>query len=149
MSDKILKNKESQAVITHLSFLQQIITRMANNSTNCKVLVAMIITVIVTLLLGFNVYQSYWWVNMFVILYGLLTDSYYLAYERIFRKSYNTFIYKINNNELVIKDIYVIKSRNSEYEGELFFYVFKAISSFSVWTYYSMLIIVIVLLKLI
>ena len=43
--NKILELKESSAVTTYLSFLQDNITRMAGNSGNVKALIAVIYTI--------------------------------------------------------------------------------------------------------
>ena len=96
----ILDLKNSQSVVTHLTFIQGIINRMAGNSSNCKILVATILTIVITVLLGFNNYNNYWWITIIIIVYGLISDAYYLTYERNFREEYNDFVYKINRRKL-------------------------------------------------
>ena len=145
----ILELKESTAVVTHLSFIQSIIARMANNSINCKILVATILTIVVTLLVGFNNYTNYWWITIIIIAYGLISDSYYLAFERNFRESYNEFVKKINDRKLSVKDIYVIKSKKGGCYCEFPIKVIQAMTSFSVWTYYLTLGVICYIIKII
>lgn len=145
----ILELKNNQAIVTHLLFIQNIIARMASNSVNCKILVATILTIIITLLLGFNNYNNYWWITIIIIVYGLISDSYYLAFERNFRESYNEFIEKINNRKLSVKDIYIINSKKRSCYCEFPIKVIKAMTSFSVWIYYITLGVICYIIKII
>jgi len=145
----ILELKNSAAVGNYLSFIQDIIARMASNSSNCKILVATILTIIITLLLGFNIYNDYWWITIIIIVYGFIADSYYLAFERNFRENYNEIIEKINNRKLSVKEIYVIKSKKGNCYCEFPIKVIKAMTSFSVWTYYITLGVICYIIKII
>lgn len=145
----ILELKNSQSVVTHLSFMQGIINRMASNSANCKLLVATILTIVVTVLLGFNNYNNYWWITIIIIIYGFISDAYYLAYERNFRNEYNNFVYKINNRKLKIKEIYIIKSKNKNCYCDFLVKVIKAMTSFSIWSYYITLGVICYIIKII
>lgn len=147
MTNKILGIKEKNSVIAHINNLQQIINRMSTSSMNIKNLVALVVTIVVTVLLSNNLYNDYWWINIIVLVYGILSDSCYLALERIFREQYNKFIDKINSNTLNFKDIYIIKANNTNFEGEKFFKTIKCISSFSVWPYYLMIFVILLLLR--
>ncbi|MBR6504425.1 MAG: hypothetical protein IKT41_01675 [Clostridia bacterium] len=145
----ILELKNSAAIGNYLSFIQDIIARMASNSSNCKILVATILTIIITLLLGFNIYNDYWWITIIIIVYGFIADSYYLAFERNFRENYNEIIEKINNRKLSVKEIYVIKSKKGNCYCEFPIKVIKAMTSFSVWTYYITLGVICYIIKII
>ena len=145
----ILDLKNSQSVVTHLTFIQGIINRMAGNSSNCKILVATILTIVITALLGFNNYNNYWWITIIIIVYGLISDAYYLTYERNFREEYNDFVYKINRRKLKIKDIYIIKNIKGICYCEFPIKMIKSMTSFSVWTYYITLGVVCYIIKII
>lgn len=133
--------KDDASVITYLQMIQNVISRMATNSGACKVLVATILTA-----LSFNESISVI-TYLIVIVYGFIEDSYYLAHERIYREKYNNFLDMINNEKVDEKCIYEMKPRNSNYEGELFFKMIKSMISFSVWSYYLVLILVILIVK--
>lgn len=71
MSNDVLQKMESSAVQAHVSMLQGIINRMANNSANCKtwtitivaaMLVLLVDKIIICLMLGYALFQSHYFI---------------------------------------------------------------------------------------
>lgn len=61
----------------------------------------------------------------------LFLDSYYLALEKLFRKSYNAFIEKLHAGDVTASDLYVIAPSGSVARALL-----SSFSSFSIWPFY-------------
>ncbi len=95
MSDKSILNEESSAVQCHLSILQGVVQRMADNSRSCKLWCITIVSAILVLVVKNDTPDL---VRMAVIptIIFLILDTYYLALERRFRCSYNGFIKKLH-----------------------------------------------------
>lgn len=72
----------------------------------------------------------------------LILDAYYLAFERCFRQSYNSFIEKLHARQVVTADLYAVTPHGS---------VLKAfgapILSFSMWPFHVTLAVMIWLTK--
>lgn len=105
--------------IKYLEFLQNIITRMGNNSFLVK---GWAIT-IVSALLGFfaNNKISFKELSNIIILLVpivgfLVLDSYYLRLERIFRKKYETVVEEINKGTFNGTNIFKISGKNTKNE---------------------------------
>lgn len=133
--------KDNPSVIAYLQMLQDTITRMANNSGACKVLVLTVFTA-----LSFN-QSTPCAVKIAVIIYGCIADAYYLALERIYREKYNNFVDKLNKEQIEETNIYDMKPRNTNYDGEMFFKVLKSLTSFSIWSFYGTLVVIIFIVK--
>ncbi|MCX6831753.1 MAG: hypothetical protein NT028_06385, partial [candidate division Zixibacteria bacterium] len=73
----------------------------------------------------------------------LALDSYYLALEKMFRLSYNSFIEKLLSRELVPSDLYVVSP-----QGSLFCIFFASVISFSIWPFYLTLLAMIWIVKM-
>ena len=61
----------------------------------------------------------------------LVLDAYYLALERGFRESYNSFIEKLHEGKVEPADVYCIMPR-----GSLLRKFARALLSFSIWPFY-------------
>ena len=85
------------------------------------------------------------WLALIPVLMFLFLDSYYLGLERTFRCCYNDFIKKLQAETAVFEDTFIVKPV-SNWKNVIFF-VCRALDSFSVWTFYGMLVLVIVLVR--
>ena len=72
----------------------------------------------------------------------LALDAYYLALERGFRNSYNRFIDRLHGSILQASDMYVMAPEDSQPKLLL-----KALTSFSIWPFYAVLLVMIYLAK--
>lgn len=117
-------------VKNHLEFLQNIIQRMASNSSSCK---TWCITIISAMLVVFaeNSKPNVMTITYIPTILFLLLDAYYLGLEKGFRDSYDELVDNIHDNKLEIKDIYRIKIK-----GNMCGLTFKAFKSLSVWPFY-------------
>lgn len=97
--------KENSAVQNHINILQNVISRMASNSANCKTWAITIISAIIVLLIdksNTNIfYIAYVPLAMFFFL-----DCFYLGLERHFRELYNGFIDKLESDNFDFKSVY-------------------------------------------
>ena len=123
---------ESAAVQTHLTILQDVIRRMAENSRSCKVWCVTLVSAILVLSAQTGNAQHVW-IALVPALLFLALDTYYLALERGFRNSYDAFVRKLHNGELTLCDLYVVKPR----EGTLKLFP-QCLPSFSIWPFYVM-----------
>ena len=84
--ETILELKDHSSVIAYLEFLQNVISRMGGNSANIKALIAVVYTIFVTILIAIKELNGYWWVGLIIAVVGMIMDTYYLAFERMYRK---------------------------------------------------------------
>jgi len=71
----------------------------------------------------------------------LYLDVYYLALEVAFRKSYNDFVCKLHKDEVVLKDLYIVRPDNTPIRK----YLFGRLFSTAVWPFYGALALMILL----
>ena len=99
---------ESLAVQAHLSLVQGTIQRMAENSRSCKVWCVTLVAA--TLVLVARTGEPHHaLLALLPTLLFLLLDTYYLALERGFRKSYDTFVGNLHGGHLALRDIYIVR----------------------------------------
>ena len=142
-----LKNKTS--VTVYLGFLQDVITRMASNSSNIKALISVIYTIFITILIAIKELNSYWWLGFVITFAGIIMDIYYLALERMYRKKYNNFVKKMNLGEIDEKEIYNMNPKSTDLKFEIFAVMMEAMKSFSVIGFYILFAVITILLKFI
>ena len=99
MSDRSILNEESSAVQCHLSILQGVVQRMADNSRSCKLWCITIVSAILVLL-ATNEPPDLVRLAVIPTIIFLILDTYYLALERRFRCSYSEFTNKLHKGEL-------------------------------------------------
>jgi len=128
-------NFQSTAVQQHINILQDIITRLANNSNNCKKWCLAITAAILTLLTS-NKQIIYCYYATYPIITCCILDAYYLCMERAFRREYKKFIDKLHQHNLQLTDLYNLKSEKITCGQRI-----KAFGSLSIWLFYSFLII--------
>lgn len=91
-SNKKLEVLENSAVQFHISMLQGIINRMANNSANCKTWTVTLVTAMLVLLLEKKIKLPNPWISLIPVVLLYLLDCYYLCLERITISVQNTFL---------------------------------------------------------
>lgn len=123
-------DESSQTVQTHLGIIQNVISRMASNSSSCKswciTLVAAILVVIADKSNSKLALIAYIPTFLFLSL-----DAHYLALEKGFRISYNAFVAKLHKGQLVSEDFYNILPK-----GNIFLMTLQSMVSFSIWPFY-------------
>lgn len=133
--------EESISVQSHLQIIQNIIQRMAANSAACKTWSITIVSAILVLVAEKNKPELAWLAFLPSLLF-LALDAYYLALEKAFRLAYSQFIKKLHENKLLSADIYSVVP-----EGNMSRHQLKALASFSIWGFYTVLFILICLAK--
>jgi len=131
----------SPAVQAHLGITQSIIQRMASNSASCKAWCITLVSAILVIVAD-KEKSDYALIAVIPSLLFLVLDTYYLALERMFRASYNTFIDKLHRGGVVPADIYAVSPA-----GSILKTFFSALWSFSIWPFYLTLLLMIWLVK--
>lgn len=147
--ENIIRLKDHPSVVAYLEFLQNVISRMGGNSANIKALIAVVYTIFITILIAIKELKGYWWVGIIIAIVGMIMDTYYLAFERMYRKRYNNFVKKLNERQLDEKDIYNMIPKNTDLKYEVFAVMLEAVKSFSVIGFYVLFIGITILLKFI
>ena len=147
--ENIIQLKDHPSVVAYLEFLQNVISRMGGNSANIKALIAVVYTIFITILIAIKELKGYWWVGIIIAVVGMIMDSYYLAFERMYRKRYNNFVKKLNENQIDEKEIYSMNPKNTDLKYEVFAVMLEAVKSFSVIGFYVLFIGITILLKFI
>lgn len=128
---------KSSAVQHHLTLLQGIIQRMAENSRSCK-LWCITIVAAVLVLVARTEQPNYALITLLPAALFLILDTYYLALERAFRNSYNAFVGKLHSGDLQSDDLYKLAPTGSIYRLFL-----ACLKSFSIWPFYPALVIMV------
>ena len=133
-------NEESSAVQAHLTIMQGVINRMAENSRSCKVWCVTLVAATLVLVARTGEPQHAL-IALVPTLLFLFLDSYYLALERAFIKSQNTFVAKLQRDELERADIYRVIPTGMGWRlvGRCLF------GSVSIWPFYLLVAITILL----
>ena len=149
VKEKIIDLKDHPSVVAYLEFLQNVISRMGGNSANIKALIAVVYTIFITILIAVKELKGYWWVGLIIALVGMIMDTYYLAFERMYRKRYNNFAKKLNENQIDEKEIYNMNPKSTDLKYEVFAVMLEAVRSFSVIGFYILFAGITILLKFI
>ena len=131
---------ESSAVQTHLTIMQDVITRMAENSRSCKVWCVTLVSAILVLVARTGNAEHALIALAPTILF-LVLDAYYLALERGFRDSYNAFVEKVHDTSASTSDLYTVSPSGSAVQ-RFFWALFR---SFSVLPFYVVVVVTVVL----
>lgn len=135
--------ENSQAVQTHLEITQSVIQRMASNSASCKAWCITLVSAILVVVADKGKPQ-YALIAVIPSVLFLVLDSYYLALERMFRESYNSFIEKLYRGTVIASDLYIVSPR-----GSLVKCFFASLLSFSIWLFYLTLLAMIWIAKVV
>lgn len=120
----------SSAVQAHITIMQEVIQRMAENSRSCKTWCITIASAVLILVVRIEK-PCYVLLALIPTVMFLLLDTYYLALERNFRKSYQTFVEKLHKGKPIANELYVVSPT-----GSIVRQFFSSLSSFSIWLFY-------------
>ena len=140
-SDRLEIEADSASIQTHLSILQNVIQRMASNSSSCKARIVTLVSAVLVIIADKGKPQYAWIAILPTVLFTAL-DAYYLALEKGFRASYNQFISRLHGKSLKEEDLYSVLPL-----GKMSNLIIEALKSFSVWGFYLSLFILIVITK--
>ncbi len=130
---------ESSAVQAHLEIVQGIIQRMAENSRSCKVWCVTIVSAVLVLVARTGK-PDHALIAVVPTLLLLVLDTYYLTMERRFRNSYNGFVDSLHSAKLTPDAIYRVTP-----SGSIPRYFFFGLMSFSIWPFYLLVIVTVLL----
>lgn len=131
----------SPCVQSHLNILQNVIQRMASNSTASKAWCITLVSAILVIVADKGK-PDYAFIAAIPTFLFLVLDAYYLGLEKGFRNSYNDFITKLHTEKLDTCDLFDVKPKGSAFEIFI-----EPIFSFSVWPFYSTLFLMIYIMK--
>ena len=137
MTEKQPLNEESPAVQAHLTIVQGVIQRMAENSRSCKVWCITLVSAILVLVAQTGE-PKHALIALVPLILFLVLDTYYLALERGFRGSYKAFLEKLHSGELESPDLYFVDRKGSmpkQFFARLRFFS-ASMLSFSIWPFY-------------
>ena len=100
-------NENAPSVRTHLTIMQGVINRMAENSRSCKVWCVTFVAAILVLVARTGEPQHALMALVPTLLF-LFSDPYYPALERAFVRSQNAFVGKLHEGNLQLADLYRI-----------------------------------------
>lgn len=130
---------DSAAVQKHIEITQGVITRMADNSRSCKVWCVTLVSAVLVLVARTEK-PEYALIALIPAVLFLILDTYYLALERAFRASYNTFVSKLGGGSSMSGDLYRVAP-----SGSVPGHFMACLKSFSIWPFYPMLAVMILI----
>ena len=140
MADTQPLNENSTAVQAHLTIIQGVISRMAENSRSCKVWCVTLVAAVLVLVARTGEPQHALITLVPTLLFWVL-DAYYLGLERRFRKSYCAFVGRVHDGKIATSDLYTVAPSGSEI-GQFCWALFR---SFSILPFYLLLTAMVVL----
>ncbi len=137
-------NIDCPSVQSYLSILQGIINRMASNSAGSKTWCVGLVSAILVLIADKG-RAEYVWISLVPITLFFFLDAYYLGMERRFRDIYNEFIGKIHREIATVNDMFIVNPGKGV--GMVLKSTFRALFSISVWPFYFLLALTLVLVR--
>ena len=142
MSSKyILIDPEAPSIQIHLSIFQNVIQRMASNSSACKTWCVTLVSAILVVISDKGK-PEYAYIALLPVIIFMALDAYYLALEKAFRNAYNDFISKLHNKSLTENDLYSITPK-----GNISYLQLMSLKSFSIWGFYLPLVTLTLVIK--
>ena len=133
---------KSSAVHKHLEIMQGVIARMAENSRYCKVWCVTLVAATLVLVARTGKAEHALTALAPTALFYLL-DSYYLMLEKGFRKSYGTFVAKVQAGEVCKSDLFSVHFEGSKVRG----FLWAMCRSFSVLPFYIAVVVTVLLAR--
>ena len=98
---------ESPAIHTHLTIVQGVIQRMADNSRSCKLWCVTLVSAVLffTVRTELPEHALVALVPLFALMF---LDTYYLTLERRFLDAYGAFVNKVHANTVALADLYTV-----------------------------------------
>ena len=143
MNESADMNVNSPAVQAHLTIVQGVIERMAENSRSCKIWCVTLVSATLILVARTDK-PEYALIALIPAVLFLILDTYYLALERGFRGSYNEFVERLHGNKVASSDLYLIAP-----DGSIPRHFGASLGSFSVWPFYPTLVAMILIVWLV
>lgn len=143
MGEQSMFNSNAPAVQAHLTITQSIIQRMASNSASCKAWCITLVSAVLVIVADKG-HPDLALIAFIPTALFLILDAYYLSLERCFRNAYNSFIDSLKRGEVSAEDVYAVNPLGFGAKE-----VVKALGSFSVWPFYSMLAVMILIAKVV
>lgn len=112
-----------------------------------KASICVIYTVLISIIITIPNMGKYWWISIILTIIGAIIDSYYLGLEKIYVEKYNVFLEDLNKCEVDVNKIYDMKPRNTSLKCEIIARTIESFTSFSIWGFYLMFIILSILVK--
>ena len=138
MVDNQPLNENPGAIQTHLTIMQGVIQRMAENSRSCKVWCITLVAATLVIVARTGEAQHAL-IALGPTLLFLFLDTYYLALERAFIKSYRKFVSDLHSNKLAPSDVYKVAPT-----GMGLALVARCLSSVSIWLFYPLVAVTII-----
>jgi len=126
-------SETSPSVQMHLNIIQGVIERMASNSTSSKAWCIAIVSAVLVIVADKGK-PNFAFLAFIPTLLFLALDTYYLALEKGFRNSYNSFVKKVHGGNLTPEDLYSVVPEGNQSALQI-----EALKSFSVWGFYVVL----------
>lgn len=142
MAKQSTLNADSPAVQTHITVMQGVIQRMAENSRSCKVWCVTIVAAVLVLVARTEK-PDHALIALIPAILFLILDTYYLSLEQRFRNSYNAFVKRLHRGDLPDSALYDVKPT-----GAIWVHAFRSARSFSILPFYLALVIMIVIVRL-
>jgi hypothetical protein len=95
-----------RCVVSHLSYLQDVVTRMEMNSNSCKTICAVLIA---SIMISIPCSPEYALIGFIPVFLFFMLDSYYLANGRSVIRQYEKFVKQVQDNIVDLSQIYNIK----------------------------------------
>ena len=135
-------NLDSPSVQTHINKMQDVINRMATNSASVKTWCITLTSAVMVFAADKN-QSNAMLVALIPLFLCLFLDAFYLGLERAFREAYNDFIKKLHSGNIGGDDIFVI----TLHKYNNYFGTARSLISFSIWPFYSLLIVMVLLVR--
>lgn len=139
---EVLELKANAAIVCYIEILQNNIARMSNLSGIIKASMCVVYTIIITIIMSIEQFNTYWWITIPVITILAILDAYYLAVEKIYIDKYNEFLENLNSNNIDSETIYDMKPRTTSLKCELLARTISSCKSFSIWGFYTVFIVI-------
>ena len=134
-------NPDAASIQTHLGILQNVIQRMASNSSTCKAWCVTLVSAVLVIIADKGK-PDYAYIAFLPTFVFTALDAYYLALEKAFRNSYNDFISKLHKKSLTEEDLYSVIPKGNISDLQI-----QSLKSFSVWGFYLSLALLIFITK--
>lgn len=136
---------EMDDIRQYLQMLQDIINRMATNSSNCKVWTVSLFTAMTALIIGVDVLRPYLLIILMPILLFYFLDAYYLGLENDFRDLETSFLKRLQGPEDCSSSVYDFNFTHAEgYKKQK--NLKKGLMSNATWPLYSTLTVIVLAL---
>ena len=140
MADSANYGVESSAVQKHLEIMQGVITRMAENSSSCKVWCVTLVAATLVLVARTGE-PRHALIALAPTAVFYLLDAHYLMLERRFRNAYDNSVDTLHLGQSIVSDLYSVIGHGSKVR----IFLWAMFQSFSVLPFYLVVVLTILL----